>query len=79
MKLRVKVGDQSFDVEVGDVNARPILAKVEGETFEVWQKKQRNGLKLLQWQFHACRHRSPGPGADHNKGLHKCVLLRSQE
>ena len=36
MKLRVKVDDQIFEVEVGDLTARPITAVVEGETFEVY-------------------------------------------
>lgn len=36
MKLRVKIDDQTFEVEVGDLNARPILASIDGETLEVW-------------------------------------------
>jgi len=36
MKLRVKIDDQIFDVEVGDLKNRPILATIDGETFEVW-------------------------------------------
>jgi len=36
MKLIVKVETQSFEVEVGDIHARPIIATVDGETFEVW-------------------------------------------
>jgi len=36
MKLKVKVQDQVFEVEVGDLNERPITAIVEGEAFEVW-------------------------------------------
>jgi len=39
MKLRVTIDDQSFEVEVGDLNARPILATVDGETFEVWPEE----------------------------------------
>ncbi len=39
MKLRVRIDDQSYDVEVGDLNTRPILATVEGETFEVWPEE----------------------------------------
>ncbi len=35
MKLRVKIDDQTFEVEVGDLNARPILATIDGEIFEV--------------------------------------------
>jgi biotin carboxyl carrier protein len=36
MKLIVKVEDQSFKVEVGDIHARPIVATIDGEAFEVW-------------------------------------------
>lgn len=36
MKLKVKVDDQLFEVEIGSLRERPILAKVDGEIFEVW-------------------------------------------
>jgi biotin carboxyl carrier protein len=36
MKLIVKVENQSFAVEVGDIHARPIVATIDGEPFEVW-------------------------------------------
>jgi biotin carboxyl carrier protein len=36
MKLIVKVENQSFEVEVGDIHTRPIVATVDGEAFEVW-------------------------------------------
>ncbi len=36
MKIRVQINDQTYEVEVGDLQARPITAVVEGETFEVW-------------------------------------------
>ncbi len=36
MKLIVKVETQSFEVEVGDIHARPIIATIDGEAFEVW-------------------------------------------
>lgn len=39
MKLRVKIDDQTYEVEVGDLNARPVLATVDGETFEVWPEE----------------------------------------
>jgi len=35
MKLTVKINDVSYDVEVGDLDSRPILATIEGETFEI--------------------------------------------
>ena len=39
MKYHVKIDDQEYEVEVEDIKARPILAKVEGETFEVWPEE----------------------------------------
>jgi biotin carboxyl carrier protein len=39
MKLRVKVENETYEVEVENIQARPILAKVDGETFEVWPEE----------------------------------------
>jgi len=39
MKIQVKVGEQSFEVEVGDTNARPIKAEIDGQIFEVWPEE----------------------------------------
>jgi biotin carboxyl carrier protein len=36
MKLIVKIENQSFEVEVGDIHARPIVATIDGEPYEVW-------------------------------------------
>lgn len=35
MKLTVKINDVTYDVEVGDLDSRPILATIDGETFEI--------------------------------------------
>lgn len=35
MKYRAKINDRVFEVEVGDLHTTPILATVDGETFEV--------------------------------------------
>lgn len=35
MKLQVQIDNQNYEVEIEDLNARPILAKVNGETVEV--------------------------------------------
>lgn len=39
MKINVKVEGQSFEVQVGDLNSRPILVTVDGECFEVWPEE----------------------------------------
>jgi biotin carboxyl carrier protein len=36
MKLKVKIDDQIYDVEIGNLSERPITAIVDGESFEVW-------------------------------------------
>jgi biotin carboxyl carrier protein len=36
MKIHLKIQEKSFIVNVGDLQARPIKAEVDGETFEVW-------------------------------------------
>lgn len=36
MKVVVKIGDRVFEVDIENTSARPIVAMVEGERFEVW-------------------------------------------
>ncbi len=36
MKMRVKIDQEVYEVEIANLNARPILATVDGQTFEVW-------------------------------------------
>lgn len=40
MKLKVKVDDDYYDVEVDDLRSRPIIVSVDGETFEVWPESK---------------------------------------
>ncbi len=35
MKLNVKIGGKNYNVEIEDLNARPIVAVVDGDRFEV--------------------------------------------
>ena len=39
MKITVKVDNQTYEVEVGDIHDRPVIAVVEGEAFEVWPEE----------------------------------------
>lgn len=39
MKIQVKIEGQTYDVEVGDTNVRPIQVQIEGETIEVWPEE----------------------------------------
>lgn len=36
MKFRVTIEDQTYDVEVGNLQARPVMVTVDGENFSVW-------------------------------------------
>jgi biotin carboxyl carrier protein len=39
MKLNVKIGEKSYAVEIEDLNARPIVALVDGDRFEVMPER----------------------------------------
>jgi biotin carboxyl carrier protein len=39
MKVRVQVDGELYDVEIGDLNSRPIQAIVDGELFAVWPEE----------------------------------------
>lgn len=43
MNIKVKIGDQKFDVQVGDINDRPVQVLVDGELFEVWPEEALDG------------------------------------
>ena len=36
MKIEVQIDNQSYTVEIENIHARPVIARVEGEQFEVW-------------------------------------------
>lgn len=40
MKMFLKVENESYEVEIGDLNERPILATVNGETFQVTPEEE---------------------------------------
>jgi len=39
MKIKVKVDEEIFDIEINDLQARPILAFVNGQCVEVWPEE----------------------------------------
>ena len=39
MKYTVKIADKSYEVEIEDIRARPVIAHVDGERFEVHPEK----------------------------------------
>ena len=42
MKYIVKVADKSYEVKIEDIHARPVIARVDGETFEVSPENEVN-------------------------------------
>ena len=40
MKIKVKIDEQVFEVEIADLAARPIVALVDGQCFEVWPEEE---------------------------------------
>ena len=43
MKFIVRIDDQSFEVVIDNINERPIVAVVDGKTYEVWPDNEMNG------------------------------------
>ena len=39
MKMKIKVDDDTYEIEIDDLDSRPILAKVNGQTFEVYPEE----------------------------------------
>lgn len=39
MTVTVRIDDQTFSVEIQDINARPVIAIVDGQAFEVWPEE----------------------------------------
>jgi biotin carboxyl carrier protein len=39
MKVNVRIGSHTYEVEVGDLYARPVIATVAGEQYEVWPEE----------------------------------------
>lgn len=44
MKVRVVVGGTSYEVEIADLSARPIIAVVDGERFEIWPESSSTSI-----------------------------------
>jgi glutaconyl-CoA/methylmalonyl-CoA decarboxylase subunit gamma len=40
MKIKVKIDEQVFEVEINDLAARPIVALVDGQCFEIWPEDE---------------------------------------
>jgi len=40
MKMKVMIDSQTYLVDIEDIHARPVIAIVEGERFEVWPEEE---------------------------------------
>ncbi len=40
MKMKVMIDSQTYLVDVEDIHARPVIATVEGERYEVWPEEE---------------------------------------
>ncbi len=40
MKLKVVIDSQTYQVEIEDIHARPVIARVDGDKFEVWPEEE---------------------------------------
>lgn len=48
MKIKIKVQDQYYEVEILDLNSRPVIAIVDGTEFEVWPQQDENIHPMAQ-------------------------------
>lgn len=44
MKIKVTIDNQTYHVEVEDIQTRPVIALVEGERYEVWPETESSSL-----------------------------------
>jgi glutaconyl-CoA/methylmalonyl-CoA decarboxylase subunit gamma len=42
MQYLLKIGETNYPVDIEDITARPVIAIVQGQRFEVWQEKPDN-------------------------------------
>jgi len=50
MKYIVKVADKSYEVEIEDIHARPVIARVDGQIFEVTPDHEARQVKQKETQ-----------------------------
>ncbi|MBM4425297.1 MAG: acetyl-CoA carboxylase biotin carboxyl carrier protein subunit [Chloroflexi bacterium] len=62
MKIKVRIEDREFEVEVGDLQSRPIVAVVDGEQFEVWPEEASIANSKLQ----TTNSKTPTPNSNPN-------------
>jgi biotin carboxyl carrier protein len=63
MKIRVQIDQKVFEVEVGDLNDRPITAVVDGEAFKVWPEAAEAPMAAAPVAVPVVRVSAPAPAA----------------
>lgn len=62
MKYRVKVEEQWYEVEIKDLTTQPIIAYVDGESFEVWPESSDNSsIQMVKQPASSATPSSPKP------------------
>jgi biotin carboxyl carrier protein len=65
MKIRVQIDQNVFEVEVGDLNDRPITAVVDGEVFKVWPEAAEAPMAPAPVAAPVVHASAPAPAAAH--------------
>ncbi len=47
MKMKVVIDNQTYQVDVEDIHARPVVALVDGERYEVWPEEEEAPAKKV--------------------------------
>lgn len=50
MKMKLKIENESYEVELGDLDSTPVLATVNGETFEVFLEEKETVTPVIPTQ-----------------------------
>jgi biotin carboxyl carrier protein len=70
MKYTVKIADQSYEVEIEDIHARPVVARVDGQQFEVHPEtgvKPEAGKEANEIKPFSFAKQAPGPASNINE------------
>lgn len=73
MNVKVKIDERVFEVEVGDVNDRPVVVTVDGERFEVWVEttgEATNAFGAIDKPMHIGPAPVPAANGDGLKAVH---------
>lgn len=48
MKVNLTIEGKQYQVTLNDLTARPIIAEVDGQTYEVWPEEEQTGLPTVK-------------------------------